>query len=79
MEYTTTMFQKKLRCLADESLKGVSKAAREGLKGNPEFRKLERKLELLLNETTSGADRHPKLRTMKDLVRNPGNPFPRLC
>lgn len=62
------MFQKKLRSLADDNLKGVTKAAREGLKGNAEFRKLEKKLELLLDETTSGADRHPKLRTMKDLV-----------
>jgi hypothetical protein len=68
MEYTTTMFQKKLRSIADDTLKGVTKAAKEGLKSNPEFRKLEKKVELLLNETTSGADRHPKLRTMKDLV-----------
>lgn len=62
------MFQKKLRAIADDSLKGVTKAAKEGLKSNPEFRKLEKKIELLLGETTSGADRHPKLRTMKDLV-----------
>lgn len=68
MEYTTTMFQKKLRAIADDSLKGVTKAAKESLKSNPEFRKLEKKVELLLGETTSAADRHPKLRTMKDLV-----------
>lgn len=69
MEYTTSMFQKKLRAIADDSLKGVTKAAKESLKSNPEFRKLEKKVELLLGETTSAADRHPKLRTMKDLVR----------
>jgi hypothetical protein len=63
------MFQKKLRAIADDSLKGVTKAAKESLKSNPEFRKLEKKVELLLGETTSAADRHPKLRTMKDLVR----------
>lgn len=69
MEYTTSMFQKKLRAIADDTLKGVTKAAKESLKSNPEFRKLEKKVELLLGETTSAADRHPKLRTMKDLVR----------
>lgn len=63
------MFQKKLRAIADDTLKGVTKAAKESLKSNPEFRKLEKKVELLLGETTSAADRHPKLRTMKDLVR----------
>lgn len=59
---------KKLRAIADDTLKGVTKAAKEGLKNNPEFRKLEKRVERLLNETSSGADRHPKLRTMKDLV-----------
>jgi hypothetical protein len=68
MEYTTTMFMRKLRAIADDTLKGVTKAAKEGLKNNPEFRKLEKRVELLLNETSSGADRHPKLRKMKDLV-----------
>ncbi|KAJ9112353.1 hypothetical protein QFC19_000773 [Naganishia cerealis] len=68
MEYTTTMFMKKLRAIADESLKGVTKAAKEGLKNNPEFRKLEKRVDILINETSSGADRHPKLRTMKNLV-----------
>ncbi|KAJ9120719.1 hypothetical protein QFC22_002650 [Naganishia vaughanmartiniae] len=68
MEYTTTMFMRKLRAIADETLKGVTKAAKADLQNNPEFRKLERRVDLLLNETSSGADRHPKLRTMKDLV-----------
>ncbi|KAJ9105478.1 hypothetical protein QFC21_001849 [Naganishia friedmannii] len=68
MEYTTTMFMKKFRAIADDTLKGVTKAAKEGLKNNPEFRKLEKRVELLLNETSSGADRHPKLRTMKDII-----------